>query len=495
MTEVDSSILKSNQQRHLQSPVSNHIQQPPQQQPQTILQSIQPSPVIVKTSKEWVLPPRPKPGRKLKDCKENKQQRKKNCKKQDLQPQQSSTLQQEQTTSKSTTPQSITSPISKCISKELKKDLNSDLSTVSSLLQNLSIIDSENNYLKSNLLCLIHEYKHLKNLVLNPSTSTSNSTNNQTISSSTSTTCQDSTNQLTQLMNATSINNSDLKVHKRCFNEVIEEEAVTLEEEQLIQDQDFATITTTSSPSSYDSSNISTTVSTPSTNILSEFEKFINIEESIEPLKKCKTNDSIKPVITTTTKSLRSKKFAHYKDFHKLDTEEDSDLDINFEDDEEYEEEEEDHDHDQVYSPTSQSSISSNQNDLSTTTTNEELSRTTSPYNSDFETNSLMSSLTRSTTVSSINTVIHEKPPLCNVHSQPFTLKKMGQFFELPKTNPKKEYKFKFDQFVIDEQKRNDDEYNMITDILEEKLMNNEINYYVYGNQQFNGENEMNVDW
>ncbi|KAI5965924.1 uncharacterized protein KGF55_001288 [Candida pseudojiufengensis] len=540
MTEVHSPIvLKSEQVKHLQPPLNKQSssiqkqQQLPQQsqkpQSPSNLHPIQPSPCVVKTSREWVLPPRPKPGRKLKDLKDNKPKRK-SCKKSKDLPQQSSNQEAKVISHhQSITPSTpiTTSTTTKSIPKELSKDLNSDLSTISSLLQNVSIIDSENNYLKSNLLCLIHEYKHLKNLVTNPTTAnTTPEPVDSDFGCASSPSIQDSTHHLTKMMNATSINTSiDSKVHKRLFKEVIEDEV------KIDTNQNFEN--SINSPINYDSSSLSTSVSTPSTtNILSEFEKFINIEESTEPLKKCKTNDSIKLNTATNTSnsksSLKSKKFAHYKDFHKLDTEEDSDLDINFEeDDEEYEDNyAEDQDH-PVYSPSSiistsssstrsstssSSNPSNSQNYLSTTTTNEELlSRTTSPYNSDFETNSLMSTLTRSTTVSSINTVIHEKPQL-NIHSQPFSLKKLNtnnNFFELPKLKEENNYNFKFDEFMIDfninddkqknefnkkenEQKKIDDEYNMITDILEEKLMNNEINYYVSGS---NENDMMNIDW
>ncbi|CUM62706.1 uncharacterized protein PRCAT00000262001 [Priceomyces carsonii] len=90
------------------------------------------------------------------------------------------------------------------------------------------------------------------------------------------------------------------------------------------------------------------------------------------------------------------------------------------------------------------------------------LSRTTSP-SSDTE-NSLMSSLTRSTTVSTYNSNIERKN---------------FKFHDLP-VYSNEDYTFTFDQesnkkymSIIEE-----DKYNMVTDFLEEKLISNDLNYY-----------------
>ncbi|EGW35697.1 uncharacterized protein SPAPADRAFT_58900 [Spathaspora passalidarum NRRL Y-27907] len=216
-------------------------------------------------------------------------------------------------------------------------------------MKNIKTIDSENLSLKSTLLSLIHDYKQLKNLVLNPEVITS----------------------VHQPL--------DSNVHKRSYTEVKTNEVLT-------------TSTTT------------------------EFDKFIDLDNNDHvDLKKSKTNDYFEPI--------------------------DSDIEIDYEDDYEY---------NMMTSPT-----------LSST----ELSRTTSPY-SDFENNSLMSSLTRSTTVSSV--MSFDKPK--------FTL---NNFFELPKYEEEQddhEYNFKFDELMNNNSKN--DQYNMITDFLEEKLITNDIEYY-----------------
>lgn len=96
--------------------------------------------------------------------------------------------------------------------------------------------------------------------------------------------------------------------------------------------------------------------------------------------------------------------------------------------------------------------------------TNSALSRTTSP-SSDFD-NSLMTSLTRSTTVSTNNSILEKKP---------------FKFYDLPNYSTD-EYTFKFDKMNSNDEKMQsiiqEDKYNMITDILEEKLITNDLNYY-----------------
>ncbi|KAI5964922.1 hypothetical protein CANMA_003432 [Candida margitis] len=486
-----------------------------------------PPPVTVKTSKEWVLPPRPKPGRKLKDTKESKM--KKKCNKKSTVATSTSAPTATTTTRKaSTTSHSSNSRASKkndCCSNEL----NPDLSSVSSLLQNISIIDSENSYLKSNLLCLIHEYKHLKDMVLNTPLASSESLERQTSNSTspvtttaaigTTTTAfesaaESSPEALADMVD--SITHSVRAVHKRSFVELCEdEEDLLLEVERIGEEGEplrrmstpaprssavssgtttTATATTSSTSASspiatamgYNSSTIDTVASTPLPASL-EFEQFINIDESEDTnAKEVNINEASASSVSPTYKS---KKFAHYKDFHKLDTEEDSDGDINFEEDDlinvEAGEEEDAFLLGELCTPSSTSST--------------DLSRTTSPY-SDYETNSLMSTLTRTTTGSSINTVIHEKPNFASVnvseksgnnnfgytsiHPPPLTLKKMGNFFDLPKYQENdKLYSFKFDTAEY-QAKRIDDEYNLVTDLLEEKLMSNEINYYSQQQQQ-----------
>ncbi|CAI5759244.1 unnamed protein product [Candida verbasci] len=336
--------------------------------------------ICVKTSKDWVLPPRPKPGRKSKEV--NKENQPKSRK--------------------------------KLICKnEVNDDLNQDLENINSLIKNCSIVDSENLSLKSNLLSLIHEYKHLKNVVLN-----------QPKPMTTTTPSSPSSNIVNECPN----------VHKRSINEI--------ENSNLPTSIGMLSLSSQSS--------ISSPITHPTSPSLDEFQKFINIDNKEEQVKK---------------------KTKNYIDISSSDinVDDDSDIEINFEEE----------DYDLIISPTLSS----------------ELSRTTSPY-SDYESHSLMSTLTRSTTVSSVNTVTVEsnKPSLKSVnhHSPPYTLKKMStssssgkpnNYFELPKyeENTKgQEYNFSITA---------NDEYNMITDILEEKLMNNDINYYIdnqFTNDGFN---------
>lgn len=87
------------------------------------------------------------------------------------------------------------------------------------------------------------------------------------------------------------------------------------------------------------------------------------------------------------------------------------------------------------------------------------LSRTSSPSEVDSD-NSLMSSLTRSTTLST--TVSND------------LLDKNLQFFDLPKFAPNNNFSFEKNFSSILEQ----DQYNMVNDFLEEKLIDNDLNYY-----------------
>lgn len=87
------------------------------------------------------------------------------------------------------------------------------------------------------------------------------------------------------------------------------------------------------------------------------------------------------------------------------------------------------------------------------------LSRTSSPSEVDSD-NSLMSSLTRSTTLST--TVSND------------LLDKNLQFFDLPKFAPNSNFSFEKNFSSILEQ----DQYNMVNDFLEEKLIDNDLNYY-----------------
>lgn len=96
------------------------------------------------------------------------------------------------------------------------------------------------------------------------------------------------------------------------------------------------------------------------------------------------------------------------------------------------------------------------------------LSRTSSP--SEDENNSLMTTLTRSTTVSTNNSFMDKM----EIHSS------QSRFFDLPKfvdnnnANHNNQFKNLSKNFDVLQQ----DQYNLINDFLEEKLIDNDVNYY-----------------
>lgn len=157
----------------------------------------QPS-LIVKASKDWVLPPRPKPGRKQKEntttttnkeSKPKKKYVKKSQRKKELLSSLNSQQQQ---------------------ALHCHEDLSANIDDLPSLMKNISIIDSENMELKSHLLSLIHEYKHLKDIVFKQpidmfshnttpisTTATTTTTTTPTASTTTSTTTTTSTSTTT----------------------------------------------------------------------------------------------------------------------------------------------------------------------------------------------------------------------------------------------------------------------------------------------------------
>ncbi|EEQ40382.1 hypothetical protein EJF18_50318 [Clavispora lusitaniae] len=102
----------------------------------------------------------------------------------------------------------------------------------------------------------------------------------------------------------------------------------------------------------------------------------------------------------------------------------------------------------------------------------ESLSLSVSPSASDADENSLMTSLTRSTTVSTNNSFFEKKPS------------SVFKFYDLP-VYSEDDYAFSFEKIdphgeamsVIQE-----DHYNQVADFLEEKLMSNDIKYYVEKN-------------
>lgn len=100
------------------------------------------------------------------------------------------------------------------------------------------------------------------------------------------------------------------------------------------------------------------------------------------------------------------------------------------------------------------------------------LSRLISPSASETDEHLLMTSLTRSTTVSTNNSTFDKKPVL------------FMKFYDLP-TYSEDDYAFTFEKIdphdkmmaVIEE-----DHYNQVADFLEEKLMSNDVKYYVEKN-------------
>lgn len=102
------------------------------------------------------------------------------------------------------------------------------------------------------------------------------------------------------------------------------------------------------------------------------------------------------------------------------------------------------------------------------------LSRTTSPSTfSENEENSLMTSLTRSTTVSTNNSFFQDRKVKLGTSAV--------KFYDLPSFTPS-DYNFTFEN--IDQSANlmsiiQEDKYNMVTDFLEEKLIDNDLNYYV----------------
>lgn len=101
------------------------------------------------------------------------------------------------------------------------------------------------------------------------------------------------------------------------------------------------------------------------------------------------------------------------------------------------------------------------------------LSRLVSPTTSEADENLLMTSLTRSTTVSTNNSALDKKPAL------------FFKFYDLPSYS-EEDYAFLFEHIdphdkmmsVIEE-----DHYNQVADFLEEKLMSNDVKYYVEKSQ------------
>lgn len=119
-------------------------------------------PLTVKTSKAWVLPPRPKPGRKPTQSTCAVKEKKKRGKDLDK-----SGRQPASTTSSVISP---SAPQLHTVPMQQQHSINhpSTLVNMSStaLNKNISVVEAENKILKDHLLTLIHDYKHLRNTVL-----------------------------------------------------------------------------------------------------------------------------------------------------------------------------------------------------------------------------------------------------------------------------------------------------------------------------------------
>lgn len=99
------------------------------------------------------------------------------------------------------------------------------------------------------------------------------------------------------------------------------------------------------------------------------------------------------------------------------------------------------------------------------------LSRLISPGMLETDDNLLMTSLTRSTTVSTNNSYFNEKKPL------------LFRFYDLP-TYTEEDYVFSFENLEPHDKMSviQEDHYNQVADFLEEKLMSNDVKYYLEKN-------------
>lgn len=322
----------------------------------------------VKTSKTWVLPPRPKPGRKptnekFEICKEKKRRPKSSPS--IIEEKSASPLPQQASQIQPASKQQISGsqPTSRCLSipRQQKQPSCVGKGAVNELNKNISMIEKENSQLKTHLLSLIHDYKHLKNLVLNKPQSLPHHL-----------AFEDTTT-----------------ARKRSFTELVNVDPMN----ELI-------------------CNMSDLSYSPGAAVASNIEPSSPIEDTDSEL------DEVFNYINL--------------DNHIYDEDEDEDIE------------------------------------------SLELSRTTSPSvmsETDGE-NSLMTTLTRSTTVSTNNSMMNEKKTYKD---------EQFKFYALPEFSTKN-YEFSFDEINPNDKKMSiiqEDKYNMITDFLEEKLIDNDLNYYV----------------
>lgn len=386
-------------------------------------------PLTVKTSKAWVLPPRPKPGRKptanhhsagLVCQKEKKTKCKKETKTRPHAPTGSAIP--------VNAPLNASPNVTACASKtNATENARTNFSTAgsvtvsqqnvgisplransnvnglqASLNKNISIIESENSVLKDHLLTLIHDYKHLRSAVLSE-------TNNE--------------------------------MHQH----LIQDDVV-----HTARKRSFTELHTTSDPMTELIDNMNDLSHNPPTLLLNNY-----LENDFGSL----------PLAEIDEEEVDVDENQDFLDFINLDND-----DIIEEDDHHEEEEEED-------SPF--------------------LSRTTSPSETDGE-QSLMTSLTRSTTVSTNNSSFMLTESKSKLHmlgaSSSFSMFKENShsFYNLPNYEEMElENLLHITGFTFDKLSANEkfhsilkqDQYNMVTDFLEEKLIDNDMNYYVQTQQ------------
>ena len=116
--------------------------------------------LTITTSKNWVLPPRPKNIRKSKPSLEKKKLKPRSCNSQTPVPAPNKPSQASQ----------VKSEVSR-LSSPMKtgNEVTSCLDSPEQLATNIKLVDRENYQLKTKLLLLIHDYKSLKALVTSPS--------------------------------------------------------------------------------------------------------------------------------------------------------------------------------------------------------------------------------------------------------------------------------------------------------------------------------------
>ncbi|CAK7909944.1 hypothetical protein CAAN1_13S02476 [[Candida] anglica] len=380
--------------------------------------------LAVKTSKAWVLPPRPKPGRKpTTSCKEKKRRAKSIATETSARPG-GSTSPANLGSSPGPSPGVYSGPAStnKVNANTTQAAIGGSLATngsaiglpvsssssttpsASTLSRHITTIEAENSSLKTHLLSLIQEYTHLRSVVLTDTSMAGNS---------------DHGNLLHQ---------SAASTRKRSFTDFLASDPMN----ELIDNMSDLSHSTPGATSGHPYLYSTDSEELKSPEDIDEDEElfnFINLEDTSGELQEQPANA------------------------HGLRSDDDIDFDMD--------------------SPA--------------------LSRTTSPSETDCE-NSLMTSLTRSTTVSTNNSsfMLHDHHHSHNLH-HPHQKKSYGgqmfkdqpyNFYSLPQFDSvDDQYGFTFDHKLSAQEKYTsmlkEDQYNSVTDFLEERLIANDMNYYV----------------